>query len=81
MYSVEKDCNRKPLNMTLTSRPMSRAVWGKEPALWATRRIQEEHRTLLIKFLIGKFPIPRRGVRVPREPVRRLSKLLKKDNK
>lgn len=78
---VEEEWNRRPPKATLLNRPMPKAVWSKEPALWATRRIEEEHRRVLIKFLIGKFPIPRRGVRVPREPVRRLAMLIKRDSK
>lgn len=50
----------------------------KDPSLWERKKICKEHRRLLIKFLFGDFSTPRRGVRVPKETVKKLSHLAKR---
>lgn len=56
---------------------MPKAKWGTKPSLSAVRNIGKDDRRALLKFLIGKFPIPRHGVRVPTKAVKELPTLVK----
>lgn len=60
---------------------MPRLKWGPQLPLWAARTIKGEDRRVLTKFLLGIFPIPRKGVIVPREAVRELAELTKKSTR
>lgn len=78
---LEKNWNFRPTCESLLSRPMSRATLGGELPLWLARTLTGEHRRFLVKFLVGKFPIPKNGVRIPRDVIKELAVLAGKSNR
>lgn len=71
---VEEEWNLKLVDDGLTSR--TKLNGGAEPALWTACNLEKDDRRALLKFLIGKFPIPRNGARVTREPIKELATLV-----
>lgn len=63
----------------LTRRGLPKAKWTKKPSLWNSKTINSETRGLLLKWYIGKFPVPRRSARIPRMPTSELELFLKKE--
>lgn len=81
---MERDWNRKEPETPeegLQSSPIPKMVLGHETALWSAKNLSGEHRRILMKFLVGKFPIPTKGTRIPRGLIRELATLVKKDPK
>lgn len=51
----------------------------KEASILQSKPLDGETKRLLLNWYVGKFPIPRRGLRVPREAARELELLMKKN--
>lgn len=70
---IEREWNTRPVGEGLRSRPMPIVKRGDDVHIWKAQKITGEHRRLLLKFLVGKFPIPRTGVRIPRDLIKELA--------
>lgn len=75
-----REWNTRPPGEGLSSRPLPNAIKGENPALWTEKTLSGEHRRLLLKFLVGKFPMPRQGTRIPRESIKALVEIAKKES-
>lgn len=52
--------------------------WGRQPPVWKSKRINAETRRSLMKWYIGKFPLPRRVEKIPKPTAAKLNTLLEK---
>lgn len=74
---IEDEWNASAQVEGLDRRNLPKLKWKKLPPLWQSKNTSAETKRLLLKWCIGKFPIPRRGVRMPREATREMAHLLK----
>lgn len=51
-------------------RKLLKLKWKNPPPICLSRNISDEFKRLLLKWYIGKLPIPRRGIRIPGETAR-----------
>lgn len=50
--------NTRPPDEVLRSRPLPKARIGEEPGVWRAKTVTGEQRSVILKFLVDKFPIP-----------------------
>lgn len=76
--ATTKEWNRSEVLDGVGSRRLPKVKWKVPPAVWEAELKGEERRQLL-KWYIGRFPIPRRGVCVPQDANRELALIMRKD--
>lgn len=76
---VVKVWNNREMGEELRRRGLPQLEWGKKPQLWRDSRLSSGEKRLLVKWYIGKFPIPSKGAQIPRREASELADLMERD--